>query len=330
MNAPVDDISKFLDGSLEADKTDALEHWRGASPENEQYFQEMAYVWKSSSQSLKENQETLTIDTEAALATVHTKINETKIVPLKPRRFNVLAIAASLALLVAAVFAFQQLNQPPQAIEIYASADIGQTVTLPDASTVWLEPQSKLTYYPTYATARNIQVEGEVFMDVTRNEELPFTVESPNLTVEVLGTSFVIRDIDADANSHVTVLSGKVKVTATKTKKHVLLTKDMTAVYTLQDDDLTIASSAKSVNHLFSATQQLRFSKTTLSELINQLELHTKASIDLNNSALADCPFTGQFNTNDAEKILQRIQPIYNFTIQENAGKYTIMGGSCN
>lgn len=329
MNAPIADISKFLDGTLDVQKTDALEHWREASPENEKYFQEMVYVWNSSSTATKNNTDILTIDTEKALDQVNSKINSAKVVKLKPR-FNFLAIASSLAILVAAIFTFQHFNNSVSAISIAANGVSGQEVILPDESTIWLEPGSSISYMPSFSDGRNVSIEGEVFVDVVPNKNSPFIVQSPNMTTEVLGTSFVVYDKKNENNSHVTVLSGKVKVSSVKTNKHVLLSKDMTAVYNANSLLLDISKTVRSANHLFAATKQLRFSETTLSELFKQLESFTQSSIKLDNDAIANCAFTGHFKTNDIAEILQRIQPIYNFTIRNNSGNYSVSGGSCN
>jgi len=329
MNAPLEDISKFLDGNLDAVEADVLMQWRKANPENEKYFQELKYVWNSSSDTIKQDVEIISVNTEVALAKVHSKIEMAKVVNLKPR-FNFLAIASTLILLIGFVFLFQYLNEKTNIIKVYASTETGQQVTLPDASTIWLEPGSRVSYIPTFSSGRDIEIEGEVYIDVIRNEESPFTITSPHLKVEVLGTSFVINDTDHNKSAHVTVLSGKVKVTASQTNKEVILTKDMTAVYDQHSTDLNIAKSAKTVNHLFEATKQLRFTETTLRELFNQLETYTDTTIDVDNSTLLNCHFTGQFNTNHIDKILQRIQPIYNFTIQSDSGKYIISEGSCN
>lgn len=329
MNAPLEDISKFLEGSLDAKKSDVLMQWREESPENETYFQELKYVWNSSSDTIKQDGEIISVNTEVALAKVHSKIEMAKVVNLKPR-FNFLAIASTLILLIGFVFLFQYLNEKTNIIEVYASTETGQQVTLPDASTIWLEPGSKVSYVPTFSSGRKITIEGEIYVDVIRNKESPFTVTSPNLTVDVLGTSFVVKDDDQLKSAHVTVLTGKVRVTASKTKKEVILTKDMTAVYDEFSTELKIAESVKTINHLYTATKQLRFSETTLRELFDQLEALTNTTIELKNSTLLNCPFTGQFNTNRIDKILQRIQPIYNFTIQSDSGKYSISEGSCN
>lgn len=329
MNAPVENISKFLEGTLDANDTDALVQWRKATPENEKHFQELAYVWNSSEQAITQQNEELKIDTEAALAKVNSKIDSATVVQLKPR-FNLLAIASSIALLIGALFTFQYLNKSEQLIEIIASGSTGQEVTLPDASTIWLEPEATLSYLASFTSGRQINIEGEVFLNVERNEDLPFIVTSPNLEVQVLGTSFVVNDSSDKTSSHVTVLSGKVRVSASKSKKDLILTKDMTAVYQKESTDLSIAEKARSTNHLYAAIKKLRFTNITLGDLIAQLETLTKNKIELKNQALFNCPFTGQFETNNIDKILQIIQPIYNFTVQSNANQYTVTGGSCN
>ncbi|PRD47256.1 FecR family protein [Sphingobacterium haloxyli] len=64
---------------------------------------------------------------------------------------------------------------------------------LADGSQVWLNAGSVLTYNTGFGTDnRALRLEGEAYFDVTKNRDLPFTVEINGQHVEVLGTAFNI------------------------------------------------------------------------------------------------------------------------------------------
>ena len=59
---------------------------------------------------------------------------------------------------------------------------------------------------------REIYVEGEVFLDVKKNEKASFIVKTSHFEVEVLGTAFNVNAYNNDPNAEVVILRGKVKV----------------------------------------------------------------------------------------------------------------------
>lgn len=79
-----------------------------------------------------------------------------------------------------------------------------KTTTLPDSSTVILYPDASIRYRFTENSARYVALNGKAFFDVRKRNGTPFKVESKNLSVEVLGTSFLVddsADISAENNA---------------------------------------------------------------------------------------------------------------------------------
>jgi len=329
MDAPIDSISKYLNGELATQEMAALSSWRKASPENEKYFQQMSYIWTSSHDAIDQAQEKLEIDTEAALQRVHRKMDSAKVVVL-PKRRNYIAIACSLSLLLGAAFLFKLFVQEPDKVQIMASTEVGQSVALPDGSKVWMEPSSQLSYQKNFSDGRSIQVFGEIYVDVVRDEARAFTVQTPHLQVEVLGTSFVINDTEDSEEPSVTVLTGKVSVTEVNANKRVIITKDMTAEYNTRSEALEISENGRDINHMYHATGELVFINQTLDQVFKQLEDVTEQKVLLKNNGLKDCLFKGRFKTDDMETILKNIQPIYNFNYMLENGTYVITNGYCN
>jgi len=86
-------------------------------------------------------------------------------------------------------------------------------LTLPDGSAIWLNAASSITY-PTAFTGnrRKVSVSGEVYMEVAKNENMPFEVAVKDVEVTVLGTRFNINAYDDEPSLKTTLLDGAVKV----------------------------------------------------------------------------------------------------------------------
>ena len=68
-------------------------------------------------------------------------------------------------------------------------------VILPDGSVVWLNSESSLRYPTRFSgKRREVELQGQGFFEVERDEQMPFEVKSGDLRVEVLGTSFDIMN----------------------------------------------------------------------------------------------------------------------------------------
>lgn len=86
-------------------------------------------------------------------------------------------------------------------------------VTLADGTKVWLNAATVLRYPQKFANdARTVELEGEAYFEVARNEKAPFVVRTKNQSVQVLGTHFNVNSYKDDQISTVSLLEGSVKV----------------------------------------------------------------------------------------------------------------------
>ena len=90
-------------------------------------------------------------------------------------------------------------------------------IPLADGTRVYLGALSKIEYPVAFDGAKRVvKASGEVYFDVARDTAHPFVVEMTNLDVEVLGTSFNVRDYADEDYVEATLVSGKIKVNAGK------------------------------------------------------------------------------------------------------------------
>lgn len=130
----------------------------------------------------------------------------------RKRRFvTFCSIAASLLLLLATATIYL-LERP--AVHYVNNGRTARHLLLPDSSEVTLYPKTTLSFrYGAHRSERLARLEGKAFFHVKKAGGKPFRVETEEVEVEVLGTSFLV-DATHTERTAVFVESGHVKVTA--------------------------------------------------------------------------------------------------------------------
>lgn len=87
-------------------------------------------------------------------------------------------------------------------------------VRLPDGTKVWLNNASALKYPATFSNLkkRNVELNGEAYFEVAKDQLHPFVVKTAEQEVEVLGTHFNINSYTDENSTRTTLLEGAVKV----------------------------------------------------------------------------------------------------------------------
>ncbi|HSH19809.1 MAG TPA: FecR family protein [Draconibacterium sp.] len=184
------------------------------------------------------------------------------------------------------------------------------TASLPDGSTVELNAESSLKYYPyRWAVDRNVKFEGEGFFEVQKGKK--FTVESQFGETSVLGTSFNIYS--RDETYRVLCLTGKVGVEASS-KESVILNPNQEVIIksgkVFKQNDNIIPENTTSWRF-----NQFLYTAAPFKEVIKEIERQYGISISSkeNLNDLISCNFQKGPNV---EEILSVVcKPLgYNFT----------------
>ncbi len=87
-------------------------------------------------------------------------------------------------------------------------------VQLPDGTQVWLNADSRITYNENFqGSLREVQLSGEAYFDVVRDEERPFVIHTNVVDIKVLGTAFNVRSYADEKNTETSLVRGSVEVT---------------------------------------------------------------------------------------------------------------------
>ena len=85
------------------------------------------------------------------------------------------------------------------------------TLKLSDGSQIWVNSGSTIIYPSTFnKNAREIFVEGEVYLEVEPNKDWPFIVTSDQMEIRVLGTSFNLTAYKDEKQTKLVLVDGSV------------------------------------------------------------------------------------------------------------------------
>lgn len=86
-------------------------------------------------------------------------------------------------------------------------------LTLEDGTKLFLNSASNVRFPEKFGPeSREIEISGEVYLEVARDTRRPFIIKTDDFSVEVLGTTFGIRNYADEIRKTVTLVHGKVRV----------------------------------------------------------------------------------------------------------------------
>lgn len=203
------------------------------------------------------------------------------------------------------------------------------TLTLPDKTIVTLNDESMLAYYPKdfNRKERKIRFEGEAYFQVEKQTNSSFYINGSALEVKVLGTTFNLLNRSDINTAELSLVEGKVELTALKTDEKVILLSDQTALLNKAQGIIKIFESEEIADASAWMRNELVFRNTLFSDVVKRLEQEYDVHITVNcKSCLAD-NFTGTLNAENIFEALEILQKIYSLKItQQGLRNYTIDG----
>ena len=200
-------------------------------------------------------------------------------------------------------------------------------LVLPDGSCVWLNADSKLTYSSNFGNSdRNIQLDGEGYFEVAHNENLPFRINTEELSLQVLGTKFNFKNYKDEGEAFVNLIEGRVALYNQLNEKDdiCVLTKGQMARLNKTTGDIS-QSVSSGVNSTLWMKDELFFDDVTLEVIAKTLSRAYNQQIETVDS-VKSMRFYGSFNRKenslfDALSLLCETKQI-NFRF--SGGKYII------
>ncbi|GAB4016226.1 FecR family protein [Spirosoma koreense] len=204
---------------------------------------------------------------------------------------------------------------------------------LPDGSTVWMQAGAAITYPAQFARRqRLVDFSGEGFFDVKKDKSCPFYIQSGEMTIKVLGTSFNVKALAARKFFQVAVVTGRVQVTAPDRQQQaqqVVLTPQQQAVF--ETDSKRLVASlmpVQSRKELYEAITVV-FDETPLNQVVDRLQKRFNIQIRLANPKLALCRVSADFEQQSLPLILEMLCTTLDATYTMTDKSVTIDGAPC-
>lgn len=218
----------------------------------------------------------------------HAYQHDRKNVPEQTRKRFHLSVAAAILILVgltfSTLFVISQFDANNKALEV--NIDVGPQILtkstpnkrmfrmrLQDGSFVHLNAVSSISYPQKFDDkSREIEIQGEAYFNIERDEKRPFKIKVKDYAVQVLGTSFNIKAYNDDEDFSVTVESGTVSVQLNQDDlKPVLLTKGQRLMFNPETEELKVVS-VNPADELSWRKGILRFDATPMAQVEKILE----------------------------------------------------------
>ena len=294
-------IANYLTEGLDKNALDELKTWIAASAENQQYFIRQREIWFSA----VSREAASVYDKDKAFENFRNRVESQKEIQSTSRRgFSLSALwryAAVVAIIIAVgcISYWQgEVNVKDTFADISVEAPLGSKTKLylPDGTLVWLNAGSRMTYSQGFGVDnRKVELEGEGYFEVKRNEKIPFFVKTKDLQLQVLGTKFNFRDYPEDHEVVVSLLEGKVGLNnLLREEKEAVLSPAERAVLNKANGLLTVESVTAS-NASQWTDGYLFFDEELLPDIAKELERSYNVKIHIANDSLKTFRFYGNF-----------------------------------
>lgn len=230
--------------------------------------------------------------------------------------WEVSKVAALLLLVLGIQFLMKKEDMGSQ--NLYVPAGQRAELTLPDGSKVWLNSRTWLTYPLTFAKTREVELDGEAYFTVARNEGRNFVVKTQGMEVRVLGTEFNVKAYAGADEMQVDLLKGSVELGGNALGG--------TSCRMLPKERIRIAGGKLEKSRIddydyFKWTEGLIcFHEEPVSSIIKKLELYYNIHIVVNKKDFLNELYSGKFRTEDGvEQVLRILQLEHDFTYERDS-----------
>lgn len=358
-----DIINNYLTGELDEAGIKELFNWVNANDVNKNEFIRQKNAWVAAGVG-KENSLT---DLEKEFALFTYRISETplkeesrKITPARYHNFGsiLMRIAAVIVLLYSLGLTYFHFKREVKTTynEIFTLGGQRTSLVLSDGTKIWLNSESHLKY-PDDMDGRNVKVylEGEAYFNVSKKHGRKFIVNTSDIDISVLGTSFNVKSYPGDEKIETTLEEGKISITGkigeNKLKQPIVLIPNQRVIFSkspVKGKECVMIEATESQSELaknkelqthqpkipniliqeYSDTKfytswkdgKLEFRGEPFEDLAIRLERWYDVSIEIDDDEIKAWEYTGTFDKETIEQALRALSLSmpFTYTIKKN------------
>lgn len=200
-------------------------------------------------------------------------------------------------------------------------------VQLSDGTIVHLNAGTSLRYPVQFVKNQNRQVflTGEAFFEVSKDKKHPFTVNTQEVNVEVLGTKFNVDTYTDNISSDIVLVEGKVSLYKEKktNQNQVFLTPGLKGS-TLKGQNTITTEQVNTDYYTAWVTGSLVFKNASFDNIIKKLERQYNVTFINKNKTLGKEIFNARFDNEPIEVVLKYFSDSYAIDYQIDKDRITI------
>lgn len=217
---------------------------------------------------------------------------------------RIASVMILLLLTTFSVYYYAMNQQTMQDMIVLVEKGQKANLVLPDGSRVWVNSDSKLSYGSRFnRKERVLTLEGEAYFEVMPDKKRPFIVETADLTVRALGTSFNVKAYEYEKNVYTVLMTGKVEVKSSF--ESLILQPNERIVFNRQTCNMEKSSVEDAKDYINWRYNALTFKGETFENIVLTLERYYNTRIVFESEALKKYRFTGTPGNTSLESILQ-------------------------
>jgi transmembrane sensor len=319
-NLPWDMIVSALQGTLSPGEELEFLKWLAISVDNQLRYDQLQRIWKDRLADYMVYHEA---DEVKALEALHARINNKRVIITYIAKGTPMRrwMAAAAVLLLAIGASWWYLSGHRGSVGYQTASNERKSISLPDGSTVELNPQTRIRVVPGYNKAvRTVILDsGEAHFDVTHQERLPFVVDMDVASVKDIGTNFTVQR--TKDSIRVAVSGGRVAFVQKKTGEARELSAGNSLAFYISENRF---GNMEVANGVGSETQSLKFSNSPLSEVIAVLQKVSGKKIALSDPSLGQKRLTVDLNGIAFDNALKIICASLNLEYAEKNSEYIL------
>lgn len=229
---------------------------------------------------------------------------------------------AAAVLVGGAAYWAQHVLLTPELITRTTLAGQRAAVRLGDGSEVLLGPETELQFPGRFrGRSREVRLRGSAYFNISRDERRPFIVHAAGTVAQVLGTRFLVRAYDGDADVEVAVAEGRVAVrrdTAPEMEAVVVSAGQLARVPL--NGTAKVVEDAE-IDALLGWTQgRIVFSARPLPEVLRELERWYGRTIRIAEPSVRERRVTLSFEDASLDEVLEVLAASLELRVEQEAG----------
>ena len=320
-------LAKFLAEECDNSEKQLVSEWLSKSSKNRETMKEFEKLWEASGHSdfsedvFDSNLEWVVLQHRIEDETLNfnkKSVNRSTWLSLYNPILPTLSKVAALFLVAAVVGLFfidrfyVEEVQPVEPAFNEISMDKGYRggVTLSDGTKVYINSDSKIIIPKVFkSNKREVFLEGEAFFEVAKNPNKPFLIRTKGAIVEVLGTSFAVRNYPGDNIIQTVVSEGTVSFSSDNKSINngVILTAGNLGRLNLDNNEIKTEHVSDIDFYLSWKDGYLTFQNEKMKEVAKQLERKYDIEVVFDSKEIADMKLTAELRSRSLVRVLETI-----------------------